>query len=186
MSDHKKGLDSGAESGKDYSIPDHSLGRHCDSGRGKRVRPHVDSEFNGLRGVEADGGLASFHVGTRISGLLGEALGLVTDDRSFFARETFARVCASMKLGMAMAARIAIIATTMSNSIRVNPFRIGDASILSCRWGGIAAIRRLTRSFYYIRRIQRSIHCTEKHLFAKNQSAQGISGVACRWPPEWR
>jgi hypothetical protein len=38
---------------------------------------------------------------------------------SLLARETLARVCASMKLGTAMAARMAMIATTISNSIKV-------------------------------------------------------------------
>jgi hypothetical protein len=37
------------------------------------------------------------------------------------ARETFALVCANRKLGIAIAARIPIIATTISNSISVNP-----------------------------------------------------------------
>jgi NAD(P)H-flavin reductase len=40
---------------------------------------------------------------------------------SLFARETFARVCAAKKFGIAIAARIAIIATTINNSIKVNP-----------------------------------------------------------------
>jgi len=40
---------------------------------------------------------------------------------SAFARETFGRTCASRKLGMAIAARIAMMATTRSNSIKVKP-----------------------------------------------------------------
>src|SRR5256885_2339457 len=39
---------------------------------------------------------------------------------SALARETFERVCASRKFGTAMAARIAMIATTISNSMSVN------------------------------------------------------------------
>jgi len=38
---------------------------------------------------------------------------------SAFARETFARACASKKLGTAMEERIEIIATTIRSSIRV-------------------------------------------------------------------
>lgn len=40
---------------------------------------------------------------------------------SAFEREIFERTCASRKLGTAMAARIAMIATTMSSSISVKP-----------------------------------------------------------------
>src|SRR5262245_16285390 len=43
---------------------------------------------------------------------------------SALVRATFARVCASRKLGTAIAARIAMIATTISNSMSVNAFDI--------------------------------------------------------------
>jgi hypothetical protein len=49
-------------------------------------------------------------------------------------RATFDRVCASIKFGTAIAARIAMIATTISNSIKVKPkveglLRIAVASL---------------------------------------------------------
>jgi hypothetical protein len=49
---------------------------------------------------------------------------------SAFARETFDRVCASRKFGTAIAAKIAIMATTMSNSIRVKPRWVLDLGFM--------------------------------------------------------
>ena len=50
-----------------------------------------------------------------------DSIAVASDLSSFFTRETLDRVCASRKLGTAIAARIAMIATTISNSIRVKP-----------------------------------------------------------------
>ena len=63
----------------------------------------------------------------------GDRLAVITDlgtmwavarvRESAFTRATFARTCASRKFGVAIAARIEMIATTTSNSISVNPPR---------------------------------------------------------------
>lgn len=53
---------------------------------------------------------------------------------SFLALATLARICDSRKLGMAIAARMAIIATIIKSSMSVKPFRVFISS--GSFWGG--------------------------------------------------
>src|SRR5690606_41667938 len=59
-----------------------------------------------------------------------------------FVRETFARICASRKFGTAMAARMAMMATTISSSISVKARGVSVLGVHCLLWY-LASTRRM-------------------------------------------